>query len=90
MLHMGEMKRLATRIKEHYTTEIQPQGHAWMNFKTIKAELREEKGGDGKGRGDKTTMTLKFTKLGKQSHVSTGFSSFVQVQQPCPGVQDSH
>lgn len=25
---MGEMKRLATRIKEHYTTKIQPQGHA--------------------------------------------------------------
>lgn len=61
-----------------------------MNFKTMKAELRGEKGGDGKGRGGETTMTLKFTKLGKQSHVSTGFSSFVQVQQSCPGVQDSH
>lgn len=61
-----------------------------MNFKTMKAELRGEKGGDGKGRGGKTTMTLKFTELGKQSHVSTGFSSFVQVQQPCPGVRDSH
>lgn len=90
MLYVGEMKRLATRIKEHYTTKIQPQGHAWMNFKTMKAELRGEKGGDGKGRGGKTTMTLKFTELGKQSCVSTGFSSFVQVQQPCPGVQDSH
>ena len=63
MLHVGGMKRLATRIKEHYTTKIQPQGHAWMNFKTMKAELRGEKGGDGKGRGGKTTMTLKFTKL---------------------------
>lgn len=49
MLHVGEM-RLATRIKEHYTTKIQPQGHAWMNFKTMKAELRGEKGGDGSKR----------------------------------------
>ena len=39
-----------------------------MNFRTMMAELRGEKGGDEMEREE---VTLKFSKLGKQSHIST-------------------